>query len=90
MPKTPPIMGLGEIADYYGVSRQLAAKWSRTHEDFPEPLAVLKMGPVWRTEDVLEYGRRRERKRGEGPRPAGDPRPPSARKKTRRARVVST
>ena len=80
--KLPPVMGLGEIADLYGVSRQLAANWARQHADFPEPLARLKMGPVWTTEDVLAYGERHERTPGEGPRPSGDPRPPSAQRPT--------
>lgn len=83
--KLPPLMGLAEIADYFAVSRSLASKWSKTHDDFPEPVVTLRMGPIWKTEDVIEYGRRHERKPGEGPRPAGDPRPPSAAKKRTRA-----
>jgi hypothetical protein len=73
-----PVLGLSDVADLFGVSRQLAAKWVRTWPDWPEPYADLRAGKVWRTEDILAVGERHERKPGEGPRPAGDPRPPSA------------
>lgn len=36
--------------------RQLAA-----HPGFPEPLARLAMGPVWRTEDVIAWAKGRGR-----------------------------
>jgi hypothetical protein len=72
-----PILGLSDIADVYGVSRQLAAKWARTWKDWPEPFAELRAGKFWRTEEVLAVGERHERMPGEGPREAGDPRPPS-------------
>lgn len=78
--RVAPGMGIGEVAEYFGVKRQLAHKWSRTHSDFPAPWFTLATGPVYRRQDIAAYGRRHERRRGEGPRPAGDPRPPSARR----------
>lgn len=79
--KLPPILGVSEVADLYGVSRQLAMKWSRQSKDWPSPFAVLKAGTFWTTDDVLAWGKRHERKPGEGPRATGDPRPPSARRR---------
>jgi hypothetical protein len=89
MPKYPPLMGLTEVANLYGVSRQLAKKWTVTSPDFPEPVVELAAGKVWDTDAILAWGKRHEREPGAGPRQAGDPRPPSVQKKKRsRARLV--
>lgn len=50
----PPLAGVAEIAALAGVSRPRAGEVSKRH-DFPEPVARLAMGPVWREADVLEY-----------------------------------
>lgn len=54
-PKNPQFMGSAEIAALFDVTRQrvqqLIAK-----PDFPAPVADLKMGKVWRTEDVRAWG----------------------------------
>lgn len=71
-------VGTNEIAQHYGVSKQLAHKWTR-RSDFPEPIAgpdhptnPLSMGSVWDFEAVKRWGKRHGRKAGEGPRaPAG-------------------
>jgi predicted DNA-binding transcriptional regulator AlpA len=63
-------MGVFEVAEYYGVSRALAHKWTGT-DDFPEPFAVLRMGTAWETEKVLAWGKRHGRRKGAGPRQAG-------------------
>lgn len=78
-----PILGVGGIGDYYGVSKGLAAKWARG-ADFPEPIAQPRSGALYRTADVIAWGVAHERKRGEGPRAAGDPRPPSVAKTARK------
>lgn len=70
-------MGVGDVAKYYGVSKQLVAKWARTWPDWPKPYAALSAGTFWRTEDVKAVCDAHERRKGQGPRPAGDPRPPS-------------
>lgn len=77
-----PVLTVGGIADYFGVSKQLAAKWSRESKDFPAKFANPGSGTVYLTADVIAWGRRHERARAGGPRPAGDPRPPSVRKPT--------
>jgi len=51
-----PLMGLAEVAEYLGVSRQTLQHWlKRTGLFFPEPVARLEMGPVWKTEDIVEW-----------------------------------
>lgn len=80
-----PIMGVGDVAEYYGVSKQLAAKWAREWPDWPKPYAVVKAGTFYRTEDVRAVCAAHERRKNEGPRPAGDPRPPSVTRRSRKA-----
>jgi predicted DNA-binding transcriptional regulator AlpA len=45
-----------EIGDLLGVSRQRADQLSRL-EEFPEPVAVLSAGRVWRRADVEAWAR---------------------------------
>lgn len=42
-----PVVGLAEIADLLGVTRQRANQIVRDHADFPEPIADLASGRVW-------------------------------------------
>lgn len=57
------------MAGYYGVSRQLARKWT-LRSDFPEPLAELAMGKVWEADRIKRWARKHGRRRGSGPRHA--------------------
>lgn len=41
------IMGLFEIAQLAGVSTQAVWNWTSRHDDFPQPVAVLKCGPIY-------------------------------------------
>lgn len=79
-----PVVGIGDIADVFAVSKQLASKWARTWPDWPQPYADIRAGLVWETQAVLAVAAEHERKPGEGPRAAGDPRPPSVAKKAAR------
>jgi prophage regulatory protein len=45
------VVGLSEIAELYGVARHTAWRYSR-RPDFPEPLARLGAGNIWRRTDV--------------------------------------
>lgn len=65
----PRLWGLHEMATYYAITRQLAAKWS-TRSDFPAPLAELAMGKVWDADQVTAWGRKHGRRKGAGPGPA--------------------
>lgn len=47
-----PVVGLAEIAELLGVSRQRAVQIVRDHADFPEPVADLASGRVWHRPSV--------------------------------------
>jgi predicted DNA-binding transcriptional regulator AlpA len=49
------LVGIAEIADMFGVARNTAWRWSRRAR-FPEPLARLASGPVWRREEIEAWG----------------------------------
>ena len=50
------LVGVTEIGDLLGVSRQRADQLTRT-EGFPEPVAVLSAGRIWRLLDVEAWAR---------------------------------
>src|SRR5215813_10678167 len=49
------LVGISEIADLTGVSKQVVGNWRSRNSDFPEPAAELKSGPVWNFDDVAEW-----------------------------------
>lgn len=53
------LLGLQEIADLFGISKQLAYAWAR-REDFPAPVAELSQGRVWRKRDLLKWAEKYE------------------------------
>ena len=59
------LVGIAEIADMLGVSRQRVDAIARTDETFPPPEADLKGGRVWSSAAIEEW--RRNRARGENP-----------------------
>ncbi|MDE0712015.1 MAG: ParA family protein [Rhodospirillales bacterium] len=56
------LVGIAEIAELFGVSRQAASNWRERHADFPPPTASLKSGPVWELPDILAWGDERKMK----------------------------
>lgn len=40
------LFGVSEVADYYGVSKQVIANW-QVRGKLPLPIVKLKMGPIW-------------------------------------------
>jgi len=57
---TEELVGIHEIAAFAKVSRAAVTNWrTRFKGDFPEPIAELRAGPVFRREQVLEWLRRR-------------------------------
>jgi predicted DNA-binding transcriptional regulator AlpA len=40
------LVGLTEIAETYGVTKNVASGWTRKHH-FPQPVHTLRMGPMW-------------------------------------------
>jgi len=58
MPNAPqPLVGGQELARLFGVNRARAHQITRK-DGFPEPIAVLSMGTIWRLEDVQDWADR--------------------------------
>ncbi len=62
----PDLVGVSEIGDILGVSRQRASELTR-HKGFPEPVASLKAGPVWTAWVVKDWNENRRKLRGGRP-----------------------
>lgn len=54
------LVGLAEIREMFGISRQRAYQLTQKN-DFPTPAAELRMGNVWRKQDVVAWARRTDR-----------------------------
>ena len=52
------VMAAAEIADYLGVTRQRVAVLVE-RADFPDPIAHLAVGRIWRTTDVRQWAANR-------------------------------
>jgi len=46
--------GTYEVAKYCKVTKQAVWQW-RKRGKMPEPVAKLKMGPVWKTKDIMRW-----------------------------------
>lgn len=62
-PTYPPVLGVAELADRLGVSRQRASQIART-DNFPKPYAELASGPVWFDPNVRRFVNQWDRKPG--------------------------
>lgn len=49
------IVGLAEIAEMFGVTKQAVANWRSRKAAFPKPVAALKSGPVWSQEEIEKW-----------------------------------
>lgn len=56
------IVGINEIAEIAGVSRQAVVNWRSRAADFPHPLRELASGPVFRGAQIRAWLRRNNRK----------------------------
>lgn len=54
----PGMVGLAEIADLAGVTPAAVSNWRKRSEDFPEPVAVLRAGPVFDQHQVRRWLRK--------------------------------
>jgi chromosome partitioning protein len=54
------LVGINEIAEIARVSRQVVANWRSRSTDFPQPIAALASGPVFRRSQVKAWLRRRK------------------------------
>jgi predicted DNA-binding transcriptional regulator AlpA len=61
MPSKLDLVGLTEIAQMLGLSRQRVDQIVRADANFPEPVAVITAGRIWRRRDVECWVRRTRR-----------------------------
>lgn len=55
MPDTIELVGVSEIAEMAGVSKQVVTNWRARSEKFPPPVAELRSGPVWSLRDIVTW-----------------------------------
>lgn len=60
---TPELVGVSEAAELLGWDRRRVATYV-ARGAFPEPVAVLASGRIWRREDVEAFGADRARRKG--------------------------
>lgn len=60
---THHLVGVAEIAELLGVSRQRVDEITRTHADFPVPEAELRSGRIWKRADVEKWAKVRAAKK---------------------------
>lgn len=60
---TPDVVGVSEAATILGWDRRRVATYV-SRGAFPEPIAALASGRVWRREDIEAFGRERLRRKG--------------------------
>ncbi len=51
------LVGLAEMADLFGVTKQVLTNWRSRKTNFPEPVAELKSGPVWDQAIITNWAR---------------------------------
>lgn len=54
-------VGIAEIANLCNVSPAAVTNWRKRFSDFPQPLAVLKAGPIFKTEEIEKWFRRKKK-----------------------------
>ncbi len=82
-PNFPELVGVAELADILGVSRPRASQ-IQTSAAFPDPVAVLRAGPVWTRPSINHFLEHWERRGG---RPKKDVTGPNSRAATRTRRA---
>jgi len=65
-PNFPELVGVSEVADLLGVSRQRASALAKS-SGFPLPVAVLAAGPVWTRPSLNRFVDEWPRKNGRPP-----------------------
>jgi len=59
----PRLVGLYEFAKLAGVTPQAVSNWRNRYEDFPVPVAELRMSPIWTESQVRKWIRLHESRR---------------------------
>ncbi|WP_426348676.1 AAA family ATPase [Alloiococcus sp. CFN-8] len=55
------LVGIAEIAKMFDVSSAAVTNWRSRSDDFPKPVAMLKSGPVFKSEQVKKWYRRKNK-----------------------------
>jgi chromosome partitioning protein len=55
------IVAVAEIAEMFGVSKQVVANWKTRCKDFPEPVANLAMGSIYKKSDIKCWGEKNQK-----------------------------
>lgn len=56
------VVGVAEIAEMAGVTKQAVNNWKQRYENFPEPIQTLQSGSVWKRDVIEDWLRRREKR----------------------------
>src|SRR5260221_3624752 len=51
------LVGMAEVAELLAVTEQALTNWRNRNISFPEPIAELRSGPVWKRDDVIAWGK---------------------------------
>lgn len=54
---THHLVGVAEIAELLGISRQRVNAIAKTHPDFPKPEIELAAGRIWKREDIERWAK---------------------------------
>ena len=52
------LVGVAEVAEFLGISRQRVDAIARTHDEFPKPVADLAAGRIWQRRDIEKWARK--------------------------------
>jgi len=55
MKEQDDLLGLAEVAELLGTSRQTIINWRSRRDDFPEPAAELRSGPIWLRGSIVNW-----------------------------------
>ncbi len=51
------LVGTAEVAEMLDITKQTLTNWRTRNSLFPPPIAELRSGPVWRRQDIVEWGK---------------------------------
>lgn len=49
------LVGIAEIAEFAGVSTQAVVNWTKRNLSFPQPVRVLRSGPIYLSDQVAAW-----------------------------------
>jgi hypothetical protein len=55
---TADFVGVTELAEMFGVGKAAISNWRARHNDWPDPVLTLRMGPIYRLNDVDDFLKR--------------------------------